>query len=72
MGNQSRDFGARNNASFASRKVRRLQFLIYYRCPEDGRAWVDVWSSCVDGSRLWIEECTANKYEEIVHANGEL
>jgi len=45
------------------------QFLIYYRCPNDGREWADVWTSCVDGQcpSCGMKNITAYKYGEVVH-----
>ena len=28
------------------RKMSEKQFLNYYRCPEDGNEWADVWTCC--------------------------
>ena len=45
-----------------------IQFINYYRCPNDGREWVDVWSCCCDDK---CPTCGAEiepyKSEEAIH-----
>ena len=45
------------------------QFVNYYRCPEDGEEWADVWSCCCnDGCpKCGLKDIEPYKSEEIVH-----
>jgi hypothetical protein len=50
-------------------KMAERQFVNYYRCPEDGEEWADVWSCCCnDGCpKCGLKDIEPYKSEEIVH-----
>ena len=49
----------------------KKHFINYYRCPEDGEEWADVWSCCCNDRcpKCGIKDIEPYKSEEIVHAN---
>lgn len=46
------------------------QFLNYYRCPEDGEEWVDVWTCCCNDRcpACGVKDIEPYKSFEIVHS----
>ena len=45
------------------------QFVNYYRCPEDGEEWADVWSCCCNDRcpKCGIKDIEPYKSAEVVH-----
>lgn len=45
------------------------QFINYYRCPNDGEEWVDVWSCCCNDRcpKCGLKDIEPYKSEDVVH-----
>jgi hypothetical protein len=45
------------------------QFINYYRCPNDGEEWVDVWSCCCNDRcpKCGTKDIEPYKSEDVVH-----
>jgi hypothetical protein len=58
---------------FASREKEKemaeRQFVNYYRCPEDGEEWADVWSCCCNDRcpKCGTKDIEPYKSMEVVH-----
>ena len=52
-------------------KVPEKQFVNYYRCPEDGQEWADVWRYCCNDRcpKCGLKDIEPYKSAEVVHTN---
>jgi hypothetical protein len=59
-------------ASDKEDKMSDRQFVNYYRCPEDGEEWADVWSCCCNDRcpKCGIKDIEPYKSEKVVHVKA--
>jgi len=49
-----------------------LQYINYYRCPNDGTEWADVWSCCCNDMcpKCGTKDIEPYKSEDVVHTKS--
>jgi hypothetical protein len=54
---------------FHEEDEKKQQYISYYRCPNDGTEWVDVWSCCCNDMcpKCGTKDIEPYKSEEVVH-----
>jgi hypothetical protein len=50
------------------------QFINYYRCPDDGEEWADVWNCCCNDRcpKCGLKDIEPYRSEDVVHMAGKV
>ena len=59
----------RESIFLVEEEMSEKQFINYYRCPDDGREWADVWSCCCNDMcpKCGMKDIEPYKSEAVVH-----